>query len=60
MLNQAKLTINGDLTVTRGGFMYRGSKLYNMLPEDIKLAQSYGAFKTKVKAWIKSNITVKP
>ena len=41
-------------------FMYHGSKLYNMLPEETKLAPTYKAFKTKVKAWIKNNIAVKP
>ena len=58
--NGPKLTIDGDLTVTRGGFMYRGSKLYNMLPEETKLAPTYKAFKVKVKTWIKNRIAVKP
>ena len=58
--NAQNITTKGDLTVTRGGFMYRGSKIFNMLPEEIKLAATYGAFKSKVKKWIKSNISVKP
>ena len=37
-----------------------GPKIFNMLPEEIKLAATYGAFKSKVKKWIKSNISVKP
>ena len=52
--------VNGDLTVTRSGFMYRGAKLYNMIPGHIKNIETYGSFKTNIKKWIKQNISIKP
>ena len=58
--NSDNLNIHGDLTITRGGFMYRGAKLYNMLPVDIKEVEKYELFKTRVRFWIKKKISIKP
>ena len=46
--------------MARGGFLYKGAKLYNMLPSEIKKVNKYDKFKAKVKAWIKLHITIKP
>ena len=58
--NGTKIDIRADLTVSRGGFIYRGSKLYNMIPNQIKNIEGYGEFKTSIKKWIKERILVKP
>ena len=57
--NSLNLNIEADLTLTRGGFLYRGSKLYNMLPSELKSISKYQLFKLKVKAWIKLNVSIK-
>ena len=38
------------------GFSYIGPKLYNMIPKNIKEAQSTNLFKTSLKKWIWKNI----
>ena len=58
--NSLNLNVQGELTITRGGFLYRGSKLFNMLPLDIKSVSKYETFKTKIKLWIKLHISIKP
>ena len=40
--------------------MYRGSRLFNMLPEDIVFSSTFKKFKKAVKPWIVANISVKP
>ena len=52
--NKAKLTL------TRGGFMYRSSALFNNLPDHLRSPMEPGLFRTNVKQWVKSNIAVKP
>ena len=58
--NDTNLDIQAELTITRGGFMYRAAKLYNMIPNHIKNEQKYNTFKSKIKIWIKQNISVRP
>ena len=58
--NGTNLDIQAELTITRGGFMYRASKLYNMIPNHIKNEQKYSTFKSKIKTWITQNISVCP
>ena len=58
--NCFNLNVQGDLTVTRGGFLYRGSKLYNMLPPEFKTISNYETFKSKIKIWIRKPISIKP
>ena len=57
--NCLDLNCHGDLAVTRGSFMYRGAKLFNMLPKEIKTTSKYDSFKRKVKAWIKERISIR-
>ena len=49
-----------DLTIRKSGFLYRGAKLFNQLPADLKAAQKITQFKKGVKTWVKQNIPVKP
>ena len=52
--------IDFKLTISRDSYFYRGSRLFNMLPSDIKNVKSLGLFKKQVKDWIIKNISVKP
>ena len=54
------INISCDLTLTRNGFFYRASKLYNALPAGVKDTLALPSFKKLVKAWIKQNVTVRP
>ena len=49
--------IDASLGTTRSSFLYRGIKLYNRLPEEMKKRTS---FKTQLKKWILGNIGIKP
>ena len=51
---------NLSLGLAREGFIYRGSNLFNILPEGLKNENSMDQFKTNIKVWIKEHITVKP
>ena len=48
------------LDLKREGFVYRGSRLFNILPEELKLENKIEVFKEKVEDWIKEIIPVKP
>ena len=50
----------GDLTLTRGGFLYRGATLWNMLPDDMRMGMKDETFKTALRRWVKGNIKPKP
>ena len=47
------------LSVSRGGFLYRGCKLFNSLPISLRNQQKIGAFRMGVKSWVKTNIDTK-
>ena len=49
-----------SLTISREGFLYRGKKLFNLLPENLRNENKISKFKTEAKAWVKLHITVKP
>ena len=49
-----------SLTLSREGFLYRGSKLFNLLPENLRNENKISKFKREAKAWVKLNIAVKP
>ena len=51
---------NGNLTLSRGGFIFRGATLWNMMPVDLRTEQKVTVFKGKVKHWIKEHIRHKP
>ena len=44
---------NSHLGLLRESFLYRGTKLYNLLPEELKLETKMELFKFKVKNWPK-------
>ena len=51
---------NSHLGLLRESFLYRGTKLYNLLPEELKLETKMELFKFKVKKWVLENISLKP
>ena len=51
---------NPSLGLARECFVYRGTKLFNLLPDDMKQESSMEQFKTASKAWVKQIIPVKP
>ena len=53
-------TCNTDLTISRGGFIYRAARLFNLLPVEIRKEKSKFIFKKKVKSWVLQYIPVKP
>ena len=48
------------LGISREGFVERSTKLYNLLPENIKSEENLNKFKKAVKDWVKLKIAVKP
>ena len=52
--------IDYNLSISRGSFMYRGSKLYNQLPQELVRQTKLKEFKKGAKQWIKANIPLKP
>ena len=51
---------NLQLGLAREGFIYRGIKLYNLLPDDLKQETKMSRFKKVTRNWIKETISVKP
>ena len=51
---------NSDLTLSRSGFIHRSSKLWNMLPTDLRMEASLSKFKSDVKTWVKTNVRYRP
>ena len=49
---------NTSLTLVREGFIYRGSSLYNMIPESMKKETNMEKFKKLSKAWVRENIEI--
>ena len=49
-----------SLGLSREGFIHRGVKLFNLLPEEMKSEKKLTRFKTKTKSWVIENISVKP
>ena len=54
------IRIDSHLSVSRQGFMYRGGKLWNLLPESLKTEPRVACFKNNVKKWVRKNITAMP
>ena len=52
--------INYNLSISRDSLLYRGSKLYNMLPVDIASATNLKEFKKDAKQWVLNNVPVHP
>ena len=51
---------NRTLSITRGGFMFRGIQLFNSLPIALRLQRDSNKFKTAVRTWVENNIPAKP
>ena len=55
------INVHFNLGVAREGFLYRGGKLWNMLPPALKLqTNTVSVFKKLVKMWIKENVPALP
>ena len=52
--------VNCKLNISRSGFLFRGAKIWNLLPSDLKQEPKVGTFKIKLKKWIIANIPAKP
>ena len=49
-----------SLSLSREGFVFRSSILYNRLPENMKNQENLTKFKCDLKSWILRNIRIKP
>ena len=49
-----------SLGIAKEGFIYRGTKIFNLLPDSLKQENNMMKFKKNIKSWIKNNILVKP
>ena len=49
-----------NLTLSRGGFVFRGATLWNMLPGHMRAGMKAPAFKTALREWVRRNIRPKP
>ena len=47
---------NGD--IPRNSFRYRGANYYNSIPNEIRASQTMATFKSKLKKWIRTNISL--
>ena len=54
------LRMEYKLSISRCSFFYRGCKLYNLLPSDLKKIDKMASFKKAVKDWTKKNIAIIP
>ena len=48
------------LGLSREGFVFRATRLYNLLPEELKNETKIGKFKMLSKRWVKTKVAVKP
>ena len=48
------------LSLSREGFLYRGSYIHNMLDENIRVENNISMFKRNTKEWIRKHIPIKP
>ena len=49
-----------ELTLSRGGFCYRGACLWNNLPCHMRCGMKTQAFKRELKKWVRANIGPRP
>ena len=54
------IRVDFNLSIARSGFIYRGAKLWNMIPINVRNANSPHTFKKQIKQWIKSNVSIHP
>ena len=58
--NNLQTRVNFNLSTCRGSFFYQGAKLWSALPMNVKNSRNAEQFSRRCKAWIRSNIRVKP
>ena len=58
MLNTIQVDYN--MTLSRSGFIFRGSKLWNQLPVELRSEQCPKVFKKQSKAWVLEHVPIKP
>ena len=49
-----------NLTISRSGFLFRGSRLWNLLPLKTRLEKKIGPFKAEARKWVLKSISRKP
>ena len=54
------IKINCSLIISRSGFFYRASKIWNQLPSILRNETTISRFKTGLKEWILKNVPRKP
>ena len=59
-LTNENIIINFNLSLARGSFFYRASKLYNAIPPDIKSCPTVPTFKKHLRKWVHENISFVP
>ena len=52
--------VRRDLSISRCGYYYRGSRLYNLLPASLIQARTLSAFRKGAKQWVQANIPLLP
>ena len=53
-------TTKAKLSLSRGGFMFRGQTLWNLLPVSMRFCTNEKDFKKQVRQWVLNNIAIKP
>ena len=51
--------LQASLTLSREGFLYRGTKLFNMLPEETKKENKMSRFKKETTSWVRGAFKIK-
>ena len=52
--------LNRTLNVSRAGFIYRGTALFNQLPLSLRTCTDTDKFKREAKEWTLVNVEMKP
>ena len=52
--------VDFGLSLARTSFFYQASRLWNLLPPNLKMNPIYDTFKKETKLWVKYNISVRP
>ena len=52
--------VDYNLSISRGGYLYRGCRLYNELPSSLVNTTKQSKFKKGSKRWVKNNISALP
>jgi hypothetical protein len=58
--NTGRSRVEYKLSISRGSYYYRGSRLYSQLPDNLKQSANQTAFKEGAKKWVLMNIPVLP